>query len=474
MIEILNAISDIPAIETVAKVGGFGLISGGGANLGSLFIQLKNWNEREGAENSVTAVIGEIYRRTSNIKSAQIYALAPGMIPGYGSGGFEMSVQNRNDADLETFYNVTQSYLTKLRARPEIGEAFSSYSINYPQFVVDVNVSRCKQMGVSPATVLAELGAYYGGAYVSNFNKFSKVYRVMIQAGPQYRDSEQSIDNIFIRIGDEMAPINQFVTIKREYSPLTLNRFNMYENITVNGNYAPGYSSGDAIKAIQEVAATELPIGYGIDFGGIAREQSQGNNNTLFVFLICILFVYLVMVALYESLFIPFAVIISVPFGLMGSFMFAKLFGVENNIYLQVGLIMLIGLLSKTAILLTEYATQCRGAGMSLKQSAIFAAKVRLRPILMTSLTMIFGMLPLVFASGVGANGSRTIGVGTVGGMLVGTLALLFVVPALFIFFQSLQEKFKPITFSESSDPLIINEMKAIQEYTERKKAINE
>ena len=266
-----------------------------------------------------------------------------------------------------------------------------------------------------------------------------------------------------------MAPINQFVTIKKEYSPLAINRFNMYKNIPINGNYAAGYSSGDAINAIKEVAATELPIGYGIDFAGIAREQSQGGNNTAIVFLICILFVYLVMVGLYESLFIPFAVILSVPFGLMGSFMFAKLFGVENNIYLQVGLIMLIGLLAKTAILLTEYATQCRGAGMSLKQSAIFAAKTRMRPILMTSLTMVFGMLPLVFASGVGANGSRTIGVGTVGGMLVGTLALLFIVPALFIVFQSLQEKFKPITFSESNDPLILNEMKAIEEYTKRK-----
>ena len=472
--EVLEAVSAIPAIETISNVGGFGLISGGGSNMGTLFIQLKHWDDRKGAENSVNAVIGEIYQRTANIKSAQIYALAPGMIPGYGNGGFEFSVQNRNDADIEAFYNVTQNYLAKLRERPEIGAAFSSYNINYPQFVVDVDVSRCKQMGVSPATVLSELGAYYGGAYVSNFNKYSKVYRVMIQADPKYRDSEQSINNIFIRIGDEMAPINQFVTIKKEYSPLSINRFNMYKNIPVNGNYAAGYSSGDAINAIKEVAATELPVGYGIDFAGIAREQSQGGNNTAIVFLICILFVYLVMVGLYESLFIPFAVILSVPFGLMGSFMFAKLFGVENNIYLQVGLIMLIGLLAKTAILLTEYATQCRGAGMSLKQSAIFAAKTRMRPILMTSLTMVFGMLPLVFASGVGANGSRTIGVGTVGGMLVGTLALLFVVPALFIFFQSLQEKFKPITFTEPTDPLIINEMKVIAAYTKRKNEINE
>ncbi|MBL4560310.1 MAG: efflux RND transporter permease subunit [Labilibaculum sp.] len=470
MAEILKCIEDIPAIETIAKVSGFGIISGNGVNMGSLFIQLKNWDERKSDENSVNSVISEIYIRTAQIKSAQIYALAPGMIPGYGSGGgFEFSVQNRNDGDLETFYNITQNYLSKLMECPEIAEAFSSYRINYPQFALDVDASKCKRLGVSPSDVLAELGAYYGGAYVSNFNKFSKVYRVMIQAAPEYRDSEQSLDNVFIRVGNEMAPVSQFVSITKEYSPMVLTRFNMYGNIAVNGNYAPGYSSGNAIKAIQEVAKKELPVGYAVDFSGITREESKGGNNTIFVFVICLLFVYLVMVALYESLFIPFAVILSVPFGLMGSFLFAKLFGIENNIYLQVGLIMLIGLLAKTAILLTEYATQCRHAGMSLKQSAFFAAKIRLRPILMTSFTMIFGMLPLVFASGVGANGSQTIGVGTVGGMLVGTLGLLFIVPALFIIFQTLQEKVKPITFSKPTDPLIIKELELIKEYTELK-----
>lgn len=472
MMEAIESIADIEAIATVGQVTGFGLISGMGVNMGTLFVQLKDWKDRPGEENSVNSVMNQIYARTSHIKSAQIYALAPGMIPGYGSGGgFEFSVQNRNDGDLTDFYNITQNYLTKLMQRPEIAAAFSSYNINYPQFAVDVDVSRCKQLGVSPATVLSELGAYYGGAYVSNFNKFSKVYRVVIQADPKYRDSEQSLDNIFIRVGDKMAPVSQFVTINKEYSPMVLNRFNMYGNIGVNGSYAPGYSSGDAIKAIQEVAATELPVGYGVDFSGITREQSQGGDNTMVIFAICILFVYLVMVGLYESLFIPLAVILSVPFGLMGSFLFAKMFGVENNIYLQVGLIMLIGLLAKTAILLTEYASQCRLAGMSLKQSAFFAAKVRLRPILMTSLTMVFGMLPLIFASGVGANGSRTIGAGTVGGMLVGTLGLLFIVPALFIFFQALQEKFKPIEFKEPEDPLIISELDKIREYTENKKA---
>ncbi len=471
MTEINECVETIPAIKSIGKVSGFGLLSGTGANMGTLFIQLKNWDDRKGDENSVNAVIDEIYGRTAHIHSAQIYALAPGMIPGYGNGGgFEFSIQNKNEADIATFYDVSQNYLMKLMEREEIAQAFSSYNINYPQFAVDVDVSKCKRLGVSPTDVLSELGAYYGGAYVSNFNKFSKVYRVMIQAAPEYRKNVQSLHNIFIRSGEEMIPVSQFVTMTKEYRPMVLNRFNMYNSMGVNGNYAPGYSSGAAINAIKEVADKELPLGYSIDFSGITREQSQSGNNTTVIFVICIVFVYLIMVALYESLFIPLAVILSIPFGLFGSFLFAKLFGIENNIYLQIGLIMLIGLLSKTSILLTEYATQCRQAGMSLKQSAFFAAKMRLRPVLMTSLAMIFGMLPLVFASGVGANGSRTIGIGTVGGMLVGSLGLLLVVPTLFIIFQTLQEKVKPIVFKESTDPLIINELKLIKEYSENKK----
>lgn len=468
--EVVERISQIPAIEEIACVSGFGLLSGSGTNMGTLFIQLKNWEERTDDADGVNAVINEIYARTSDIKSAAIFALAPGMIPGYGNGGgFEFSVQNRNGADVQSFYDVTQHYLKKLSEREEIADAYSGYEISYPQFAVDVDAAKCKRLGVSPADVLNELGAYYGGGYVSNFNRFSKVYRVMIQAKPEYRASEQSLDNIFIRAGENMLPVSQFVTLTKEYRPVVLNRFNMYGNIAVNGNYAQGYSSGDAIRAIQEVAETELPVGYSIDFSGITREQSKGGNNTTIIFAICLLFVYLVMVALYESLFIPLAVVLSVPFGLLGSFLFAQLFGVENNIYLQVGLIMLIGLLAKTAILLTEYATQCRQAGMSLKQSAFFAAKMRLRPILMTSLTMVFGMIPLMFASGVGANGSQTIGVGAVGGMLIGTFGLLFIVPALFVVFQGLQEKMKPVQFKESDDPLIVNELKLIEEYTENK-----
>lgn len=469
--EVLNNLQGIPEVESIAKIAGVGLLTGNGVNTGTLFLQLKDWSEREDDYQKVSSILEQIYIRTELIRGAQIYAFAPGMIPGYGAGGgFSFCVQNRNNTDLTAFYKVTQDYLSKLRARPEIAKAYSSYNIDYPQLVIDVNASQCKRMGVSPASVLAELSSYYGGAYVSNYNKYSKVYRVVIQAAPQYRGDLQSFDNIFVRVGGQMLPVSQFITVTKEYAPLTLNRFNMYDNIAVNGAAAEGYSSGDAIKAIQEVAEKELPNGFSVDFSGITREESEGGNNTTLIFGICLLFVYLVMVGLYESLFIPFAVILSIPFGLLGTFLFAQLFGIENNIYLQVGLIMLIGLLAKTAILLTEYATQCRQAGMSLKQSAFFAAKMRMRPILMTSLTMVFGMLPMIFASGVGANGSRTIGAGTVGGMLVGTLGLLFIVPALFVVFQAIQEKVKPVEFVESTDPLIIRELELIQQYTDKKK----
>lgn len=472
LLEIDSILAEIPQIQTICKVTGFGMISGSGSNMGTFFIQLKNWDERKEAQDALDAVLGQVYAKTSHIKSAQIFAFAPGAIPGYGNGGgFEFSVQNKAGADVQQFYDVTQNFLSKLREREEIGAAFSSYNINYPQYELDVDVSKCKRMGISPATVLSELGSYMGGAYVSNFNKFSKVYKVMLQAMPESRTGEMSLNNIFVRMGNgEMAPVSQFVKLRRVYGPMVLNRFNMYGNISVNGSYAPGFSSGDAIAAIKQTALKELPMGYDVDFSGLSREQAKGDNNTAIVFAVCLVFVYLVMVALYESMFIPLAVILSIPFGLMGSFLFARMFGIENNIYLQVGLIMLMGLLAKTAILLTEYATQCRLAGMSLKQSAFFAAKVRLRPILMTSLTMVFGMIPLMFASGVGANGSRTIGAGTIGGMLIGTFALLFIVPTLFIIFQSLQERIKPIEFKEPTDPVIINELKLIEEYSKNKK----
>lgn len=312
------------------------------------------------------------------------------------------------------------------------------------------------------------LSGYYGGQYISNINRFSKVYRVTMQADPKYRLDTESLNNIFVRMqSGEMAPVSQFVELTKVYGPEVLNRFNLYNSIAVTGTSADGYSSGDAIRAIRETAAEVLPKGYGFEFGGITREEAQTGSNTVIIFGICILLIYLILSALYESFIIPFAVILSVPCGLMGSFLFAKLMGLENNIYLQTGLIMLIGLLAKTAILLTEYAGDRRRAGMSLTQAAVSAAKVRLRPILMTVLTMVFGMIPLVLASGVGANGNSTLGTGVVGGMIVGTLALLFLVPTLFIVFQALQEKIKPLEFDPAPQWSVRAEVEACRNQKE-------
>ncbi len=468
-----SCVRTIPEIERVNTVAGEGIISGTGNNMGMLIVKLRSWDERKGKAHDNKAVMGKIYAATSGIHEADIFVLAPSMIPGYGTGGgFEIHVQDKGGHGVRELYDVTQSFLNALRRRPEIAAAYSSYNIDYPQFIVDVDAAKCKRAGISPAEVLSTLGGYYGGIYASNFNRFTKVYRVMIQASPEFVHDQTSLNNIFVRThSGGMAPIGQFITLTKVYDPLVLHRFNLYTSIGVNGNMAPGYSSGEAINAIKEVAATTLPRGYDIDFAGITREEEQsGSGNTAIIFAICLIFIYLVMAALYESFFIPFAVLLSVPFGLLGSFIFARLFGLENNIYLQVGLIMLIGLLSKTAILLTEYATQCRHAGMSLKQSAFFAAKMRMRPILMTALTMVFGMLPLMVATGVGANGNRTIGAGAVGGELLGTLALLFIVPALFVIFQGLQERFKPVEFKPSDDPLIQKEMEHIAEYNRNRK----
>jgi HAE1 family hydrophobic/amphiphilic exporter-1 len=400
---------------------------------------------------------------------AESMAMSPGMIDGYGGGNsIELSVLNHSGADIRTFFEVSERFIEALNQRPEIEDIYSSYAIDYPQYRLDVDAARCKKMGVSPASVLNELSAFLGSSYASNFNRFNQIYQVTLQLRPDDRSSLQSLDRLYVRSdAGVMLPVSQFITLTKEYMPQSLNNFNMISSIDIYGSAAS--STGDAIKAIREIATTELPVGYSVEFGGITREESQTGSNVAMIFLICIVFVYLIMVALYESLFIPLAVMLGVPFGLAGAFLFAKLFGVENNIYLQVGLLMLIGLLGKTAILLTEYATQCREAGMTLKQSAFFAARMRLRPILMTSLTMIFGMLPLMFASGAGANGSRTIGVGTIGGMLFGTLGLLLVVPTLFVVFQTLQERFKPLVVKPSDDPMIQEELKRIEEYHKRK-----
>ncbi len=442
-------IKNIPQIRDYMQVAGYGMIAGQGSSYGMCIIKLKDWEERPNKEDDVNAVIGQIYGRTADLKDAQIFAVAPPMISGYGtSTGFEMYLQDRAGGDINDFYNIYLQFIGALNQRPEIARAYSTFNINFPQYVVDIDAAKAKRAGISPTEILSTLSGYYGGQYVSNINRFSKVYRVMIQADPKYRLDTESLNNVFVRMQNgEMAPISQFVKLTKVYGSEVLSRFNMYNSIAVSGMAADGYSSGDAIEAIREVAAQVLPKGYGYEFGGITREESQTSSNTAIIFGICILLIYLILSALYESFIIPFAVILSVPCGLMGSFLFAKIMGLENNIYLQTGLIMLIGLLAKTAILLTEYAADRRAAGMSLTQAAVSAAKVRLRPILMTVLTMVFGMIPLVLSHGVGANGNSTLGSGVVGGMIIGTLALLFLVPTLFIVFQTLQEKIKPLEF---------------------------
>lgn len=460
---ITNRVKQIDAVQNVGSVVGFSF-SGSGSNSGMCFVQLKPWGEREGR--SSQDVLDEINTLLASEHEATTMAMTPGMIDGYGNGGgFEFVVQNKNGVDIRKFNDITEDFLAHLNERPEIAEAYSGYDVDYPQYAVDVYATLCKKKNVLPAAVLNELSAYMGSAYVSNLNLYNKVYQVTMQLKPEDRARMEQLDRLFVRSqSGEMMPIAQFITLKKEYRPQVLNGFNMFSSISVMGMLGEGYSSGDALRAINEVAAQYLPSGYAVEFSGISREESSSSGDIVIIFVIILFFVYLVMVALYESLFIPLAVMLSVPFGMVGSFFFAWLFGVENNIYLQVGLIMLVGLLCKTAILLTEYATQCREAGMTLKQAAFFSVKMRLRPILMTSLTMVFGMLPLMFASGVGANGSRTIGVGTVGGMLIGTLGLLFVTPALFVVFQALQERVKPIReFKPTADPLIQQELERLR-----------
>lgn len=445
---VINKMGDIlkqtEEIEHYSRVAGYGLIAGQGTSYGTIIVRLKDWSERKGEEHSANSVVARLNAQFAQIKEAQIFVFQPPMIPGYGMGNaIELNMQDRTGGDMGTFYQSVMQFLTALNQRPEVAMAYTSYAMNYPQYRVEVDAAQCKRAGISPATVLETLGSYCGGSYISNYNQFGKVYRVMLQADPEYRLNEQSLNNMFVRNGAEMAPISQFARLTPILGPETANRFNLFSSITVNVNTAEGFSSGEAQKAIEEVAAEMLPTGYGYEYGGMAREEANNasSSSTIFIYGVCVFLIYLILVCLYESFLLPFAVILSVPFGLMGSFLFAKVFGLENNIYLQTGVIMLIGLLAKTAILITEYAVERRRKGMGIVESAYSAAQVRLRPILMTVLTMIFGMLPLMFSTGAGANGNSSLGTGVVGGMSIGTLALLFVVPVFYIVFEYLQEK---------------------------------
>ena len=443
MKEIERRIKDLPQLRIYSLIAGNSNNFEQSSSNGNFTLKLKKWGERKGKDDDVQSVVEEIYRRTASITNAKIQVNTQNMLPGFGRiNGFELYIQDRKGGTMEALLEQTHRMIAALNERPEISRAYTNFSMQYPQYRVEVDAALCKRNGVSPSDVLSALQGYIGGNYASNFVRFTKLYRVMVQASPEYRLDEESLNNIFVRNdGGQMSPIGQYLTLTRIYGSETLSRFNLFPNISVGGTAADGYSSGQAIQAIREVAAEVLPEGYSYEFGGMTREEASSENTTALVFIICIIFIYLILCALYESLFIPLAVILSVPFGLSGSFLFAHLWGLENNIYMQTGLIMLIGLLSKTAILLTEYASMRRRQGMGIVEAALDAATVRLRPILMTSLTMVFGLLPLALATGVGANGNQSLGVGTIGGMIVGTIALLFIVPVLFVILQTLEEK---------------------------------
>lgn len=452
--EVASRVSQIPGVDVVQQTAGYGLISGASSSGAMSIVRLKNWDQRKDPSLSASAIIRQIYGRTADIKGASIFAMSPGMIPGYGMGNsVDLNLQDMTGGDVNTFFQHSRQFMGALSQRPEIAVAYSTFSLAFPMWEVDVDAAKCKRAGVSPATVLSALGSYYGGSYVSNFNRFSKIYKVMIQAEPSTRRDEASLNAMYVRMNDgQMAPLSQYVTLRRVYGAEVLTRFNMYNSIAVSVSPAEGCSTGEALAAIQQTAQQVLPRGYGYDLGGMSREEREQSGQTGIIFAIAIVMIYLLLSALYESFLIPFSVILAVPAGLMGSFLAANIAGIENNIYLQTGLIMLIGLLSKTAILITEYAVARRKAGMSLVSAAMSAAKDRLRPILMTVLAMIFGLIPLVIAHGVGANGNRALGTGVVGGLLVGTLALLVFVPVLFVIFQWLQERFTPVQPELSQD----------------------
>ncbi|MBO5662161.1 MAG: efflux RND transporter permease subunit [Tidjanibacter sp.] len=446
MEQIAERLNMVPQVETYSYTTGYGMMSGAGSSCGMFTVKLQDWDLRKGEGDDIDSVMEKIYDLTSDITSAKIMVFTRGMIPGYGaSGGFEIYVQDQKGGTIENLKVVTDDIIAGLNERPEIARASTSFDTKYPQYLLEVDAAKCKRNGVAPSSVLSVISGYVGGSYASNMNRFSKLYRVMIQANPESRLSVEAMKNMFVRNAmGEMSPISQYVTLTRVYGPQSISRFNLFSAISVNGQAANGYSSGEAIAAVREVMEERLPAGYGYEFGGMSREEAATGSSTAIIFVICVVFIYLILCALYESVFIPIVIILSVPFGLAGSFLFANMFGLENNIYLQIGLLMLIGLLAKTAILLTEYASERRKAGASIVSAALSAAKARLRAILMTSLTMVFGMLPMMFATGVGANGNISIGVGTVGGMLVGTVALLFIVPTLFVIFQFIEEKVSP------------------------------
>ena len=437
------------AIQSREQIQGFNFIAGQGSDQATFIIKLKPFSER-GITEGAMAVLGMIYKQTAEIKDAQILAFSPPMIPGFSANsGLSIVMEDRSGGSLNKFFEVTKDYLAELNKRPEIQTAQTSYNPNYPQYMIDVDVAKCKQAGISPSTVLSTLQGYYGGLYASNFNAYGKLYRVMVQGDVPSREKPEGLSNIYVRTPSGMSPVKEFCSIKRVYGPSNINRFNMFTSINVTATLADGYSSGEGIKAVEEVAKNNLPEGYTYEFSGLTRSESESSNSTILIFVLCLLFVYLILSAQYESYILPLSVILSIPFGLAGAFFFTEITGHQNDIYMQISLIMLIGLLAKNAILIVQFSLERRQMGMAISWAGILGAAARLRPILMTSLTMIIGLLPMLWPFGVGANGNNTLGYAAIGGMLIGTLCQIFVVPALFVMFQSLQERFTPMNFED-------------------------
>ena len=451
--QVEDKVKKIPELESFAMCCGYGMVSGEGSNFATLIVRLKNWEERPGMNHMIDLVMGRFYYDCMSIKNVQVLPFQMPQIPGYGtSNSVSLVVEDPTDGNMSEFAKQTDKFLNKLTERPEIGSAMSSYSERYPKYQIEVDAAQCDRAGVTPAIVLNTLGAFCGGAYIGNFNQFGKVYRIMAAASPEYRLDPQSLQNIFVQVkGGKMAPISEFVTLKDIVGPPNIEHFNLFQSISCFITTESGYTEGDAHRAIAEVFKEEMPSTATYEYSGMSREleEASGSNATAFIYIICAILIYLILASLYNSWFTPWAVLFSVPFGLMGAFIFAYfgnllcLPGMDNNIYLQTGVIMLIGLLAKTAILITEFASERRAQGLSIPDAAFEACKERLRPILMTVATMIIGMVPLVIEGGAGANGNRALALGVIGGMSIGTIALLFVVPAFFIVFQRLHEKFQ-------------------------------
>lgn len=448
-----SLLATISEIESRSQIAGFGFLSGNGSCYGSFILKLKPWNERTGKGQDLTGVIARISRLlNAHISEARIMIFSPPMIPGFSaSNGFEFSIQDKTGGSVNALYEVTQNFLVALNERPEIAYAATSFRPDFPQYMVDIDEDKAAQAGLSPSEILSVMQGYFGGQYISNFNAFGKLYRVMMQASPRYTLNEESINNAYVRSNGQMVPLSQFVSVRRVYGSENINRFNLFTSISVNGQNNSGFSSGQTIQAIKETADRYLPSGYGYELSGLTRNEQQSGNTMGLVIVLCLLFVYLLLCIQYESYILPLTVILSLPFGLAGTFLFARMMGLNNNIYLQISFIMIIGLLCKNAILIVQFALQRREKGMHIAQAAIAGAGARFRPILMTSLALIIGLIPLMTATGAGSNGNRTIGAGAVGGMLIGMIFQLFVVPALFFMFEKLQERVKPIRFASGN-----------------------